>query len=866
MQQAKHSAMVFKLSIIASAMAGLAVSSPLHAQQQAPVQLNSEQASSEQASFEQEVEQIQIVGSRRVGRTINDSPVPIDIIDASSIEATGLTETNMILNSLLPSFNFPQPSITDGTDHVRPAQLRGLAPDHTLVLVNGKRRHTSALLNLNGSVGRGSSAVDLNAIPANAIKRIEVLRDGAAAQYGSDAIAGVINIVLKDASEGGDISATYGANVTTMDGVPNLDSVTTNAQGDLAFNTGSDRELTDGQTFTLRGNVGFEWGDDGFVNVSAEYRDRGQANRADFDPRENYARDANGNIDERELTVNRYNHVYGNGEVEDYALFVNAGKGLTDDIEFYATAGLSSRDSLGGGFYRRAQDSRNIVDIYPNGFLPSIQTDTSDMSLITGIKGYGDVWNYDLSLTHGSNELEYSVVNSLNTSLGATSQTDFNAGTLEYNTTIFNADASRLVDTGVFYSEMNFAMGAEYRYESYDITAGEENSYIQGTFGPGGAVTDSVDGPFGAAGSQVFPGFTPASAGDNSRNNYSIYVDVEADVTENWNVAVAGRVEDYSDFGSTFNWKVSQRYTLSDAFALRASVSTGFRAPSLQQQYFTSVATTFVDGEPTETGTFAPSSDVAQALGSPGLDAEESNNYSAGFTYSLTADFNLTVDFYRIDIDDRIVLSNNLSGQAIESLLEGTGATRARFFLNAINSRTEGVDIVSTYTLNTSDFGAFNFNAGVNFNDNEVTDILDAPAVLQGAGFDQGNLFSDVELRRFETSAPDSKVNLGVTWSYDIYSTTLRTTRYGEVEDPSSVEARNEIIPSEWITDLDVRVAITDQLAVSVGANNIFDVYPEATRDLVDEVTTFSNIFPYSSFSPYGFTGRYVYGKVSYSF
>lgn len=521
---------------------------------------------------------------------------------------------------------------------------------------------------------------------------------------------------------------------------------------------------------------------------------------------------------------------------------------------------------MGGGFYRRAQDSRNIVDIYPNGFLPSIQTDISDMSLITGIKGYGDVWNYDLSLTHGSNELEYSVVNSLNTSLGATSQTDFNAGTLEYNTTIFNADASRLVDTGVFYSEMNFAMGAEYRYESYDITAGEENSYIQGTFGPGGAVTDPVDGPFGAAGSQVFPGFTPASAGDNSRNNYSIYVDVEADVTENWNVAVAGRFEDYSDFGSTFNWKVSQRYTLSDAFALRASASTGFRAPSLQQQYFTSVATTFVDGEPTETGTFAPSSDVAQALGSPGLDAEESNNYSAGFTYSPTADFNLTVDFYRIDIDDRIVLSNNLSGQAIEGLLEGTGATRARFFLNAINSRTEGVDIVSTYTLNTSDFGAFNFNAGVNFNDNEVTDILDAPAVLQGAGFDQGNLFSDVELRRFETSAPDSKVNLGVTWSYDIYSTTLRTTRYGEVEDPSSVEARNEIIPSEWITDLDVRVAITDQLAVSVGANNIFDVYPEATRDLVDEVTTFSNIFPYSSFSPYGFTGRYVYGKVSYSF
>lgn len=853
MQQAKFNASVFKFSLIASAMAGMPFSSSVFAQEQASLD-------------EQDVEQIQIVGSRRVGRTVNDSPVPIDIIDASSIEATGLTETNMILNTLLPSFNFPQPSITDGTDHVRPAQLRGLAPDHTLVLVNGKRRHTSALLNLNGSVGRGSSAVDLNAIPANAIKRIEVLRDGAAAQYGSDAIAGVINIVLKDASEGGDVSVIYGANVTTMDGVPNLNGVSVGADGNLAFDTGADRELTDGQTLTLRGNMGLEWGDDGYVNVSAEYRDRGQANRADFDPRENYARDENGAIDQRELTINRYNHVFGNGEVEDYALFINAGKSVSNSTEFYATAGFSSRDSLGGGFYRRARDSRNVISIYPDGFLPSIQTDITDMSLIAGIKGYGDVWNYDLSVTHGGNELEYSVVNSLNTSLGPTSPTRFDAGALEYTTTLVNADASRLVDTGLFFSEMNFAMGAEYRRESYEITAGEESSYIRGTFGPGGAVTDPVNGPFGAAGSQVFPGFTPASAGDNSRHNYSAYVDLEADAVENWNVAVAVRYEDYSDFGSTLNWKMSHRVTLTDALALRASVSTGFRAPSLQQQYFTSIATVFVDAVPTETGTFAPSSDVAQALGSPGLDAEESDNFSAGFTYSPTANFNLTVDFYRIDIDDRIVLSNNLSGDAIEALLAGTGANRARFFLNAINSRTEGVDIVSTYTLNTSDYGAFNFNAGVNFNDNEVTDILEAPEVLRGAGFDQSNLFNDVELRRFETASPESKVNLGVTWSYDRYNATLRTTRYGEVEDPSSIEARNEIIPSEWITDLDVRVAITDGLSVSVGANNVFDVYPEATRNSVDEVTTFSNIFPYSGFSPYGFTGRFVYGKVNYTF
>ena len=373
MLQDKSRSSAFRLSLLSAAIIGL----PLAVSSQAVAQEQTDPAA------DASLEKIQVVGSRRVGRTVNDSPVPIDIIDASAIAATGLTETNMILNNLLPSFNFPQPSMTDGTDHVRPAQLRGLAPDHTLVLVNGKRRHTSALLNLNGSVGRGSSAVDLNAIPANAIKRIEVLRDGAAAQYGSDAIAGVINIVLKDASEGGEVSATYGANVTTMDGVPELTGVSVGDDGDLAFQTGSDRSLTDGQTATLRGNIGFEWGNDGFVNVSAEYRDRGQANRADYDPRENYARDEEGNLDPRELTVDRYNHVFGNGDVEDYALFVNAGKAINDKVEFYGTAGASKRNSVSGGFYRRAQDSRNIASIYPDGFLPQITTDIKDCLLYT---------------------------------------------------------------------------------------------------------------------------------------------------------------------------------------------------------------------------------------------------------------------------------------------------------------------------------------------------------------------------------------------------------------------------------------------------------------------------------------------------
>ncbi|WP_352295712.1 TonB-dependent receptor [Pseudoalteromonas sp. 20-MNA-CIBAN-0454] len=827
-------------------------------------------AAEQDTQAEANIEQISVIGSRRLGRTVEDSPVPIDIIGADSLKNSGQTETNALLSSLLPSFNFPQASLTDGSDHVRPAQLRGLAPDHTLVLVNGKRRHSNALLNLNGSTGRGSSSVDLNAIPANAIARIEVLRDGAAAQYGSDAIAGVINIVLKSASSGGSVSAIYGANMTEMDGVPELKSVSEDANGNLAFNEGSDRSLTDGQTLTLQGNMGFELGDNGFLNISTEYRDRHSTNRSDYDQRENYARlddgSVNGALDPRELTWDRYNHNFGNGNVEDFSVFYNSGYELTNNAELYSFGSYSKREGEGGGFYRLAQDDRNVTDIYPDGFLPVITSDINDFSLALGVKGFVSEWNYDVSAVYGLDDFEFGVIDSVNTSYGPSSQTRFDAGTLTYDQLTLNVDFSREVDVDFLASGLNIAVGAEYRREGYEIQAGEEASYAQGTFGPGGAVTDPVNGPFGSAGSQVFPGFTPESASDNSRHNVSLYVDLEAYITDNWNLSVAARYEDYSDFGDTLNGKIATRYTLTEDLALRASVSTGFRAPSLQQQHFTSVATVFVDGEPTQTGTFAPSSNVAKALGSPGLDAEEATNYGIGFTWSTDFNFSLSVDYYQILIDDRIVLSNNLSGAAIADLLEGTGANQGRFFLNAIDSKTRGVDVVASYNLITDNYGDVAFNLGFNYGKNQVTDIIAPPAELQGAGFDQDNLFSGNELRRFEVSTPRNKYNLSAVWTMDDWRATLRNTRYGETQDPSDIAQRNEVLKPKWITDLDVAYAVTDNVSVSLGANNIFDVYPDPTRDLVDDVTTFSRLFSYSSFSPFGFNGRYVYGKIEMRF
>ena len=827
-------------------------------------------AAEQDTKAEENIEQISVIGSRRLGRTVEDSAVPIDIIGADALKNSGFTETNALLSSLLPSFNFPQASLTDGSDHVRPAQLRGLAPDHTLVLVNGKRRHSNALLNLNGSTGRGSSSVDLNAIPANAIARIEVLRDGAAAQYGSDAIAGVINIVLKSASSGGSVAAIYGANVTEMDGVPQLKSVSEGSDGNLAFTEGGDRSLTDGQTLTLQGNMGFELGDNGFLNISTEYRDRHSTNRSDYDNRENYARiddgSVDGALDPRELTVNRYNHNFGNGDVEDFSMFYNAGYQLTNEVDLYSFGSYSKREGEGGGFYRRASDSRNIEEVYPDGFLPVITSDIDDFSLALGAKGFVSEWNYDVSAVYGQDAFEFGVINSLNTSYGPSSQTSFDAGTLTYDQLTLNVDFSREVDVSFLESSVNVAVGAEYRREGYQIDAGEEASYAQGTFGPGGAVTDPVDGPFGAAGAQVFPGFTPESEGDNSRHNVSLYIDLETYLTDDWNLAVAARYEDYSDFGDTLNGKIATRYSLTEDLALRASVSTGFRAPSLQQQYFTSVATVFVDGEPTETGTFAPSSDVAKALGSPGLDAEEATNYGVGFTWSTDFNFSLSVDYYQILIDDRIVLSNNLSGDAIADLLQGTGANQGRFFLNAIDSKTRGVDVVASYNVATDGYGDIAFNLGYNYGKNEVTNIIDPPAELQGAGFDQDNLFSGTELRRFEVSTPRNKYNLSATWTNDDIRTTLRTTRYGETQDPSDIPERNEVLKPKWITDLDVAYSLSETVSLSLGANNIFDVYPDATRENVDDVTTFSRLFAYSSFSPYGFNGRYVYGKIEMKF
>lgn len=821
-----------------------------------------------------------VTGTRRTDRTVADSTVPVDVISGDALLNSGSTETNKLLSQLVPSFNFPQPSLTDGTDSLRPATLRGLAPDQVLVLINGKRRHQSALVNLNGSVGRGSTAVDLNTIPALAIERIEVLRDGAASQYGSDAIAGVINVQLKKGI-GGRAQATFGKYVTQMEdvGQVNAVSLTTGASDNPTITyTGEDRKRRDGDTYTFASNFGLPLGESGYLNLTAEYKDRSPTNRSGPDIRRNYF--AAG--DPREATFNRYAHRYGDGVSKDLNFFLNAGYEFSDSAEFYTFGSYGVRDGNGAGFYRRSLDVRNrdfaasttnFVPIYADGFLPLIASTIVDISAAAGLRGAMSGWDYDLSVVYGSNRLDYAIENTVNTSLGGVeSARRFNSGGLRSGQTSVNLDLRRDLDIGIGES-ISLAFGGEYRNENYKIVPGELQSYINGPFSAA---------PFNAAGgAQVFPGFRPSNATDVSRDSFAGYVELDAGLTDRLTLQLAGRYEHFSDFGDTVNGKAAARFELFDGVALRGSVSTGFRAPSLAQQSFATTSTNNVGGTLIEIGTFPVTSPVAIALGAQPLQPEKSINLGAGVTFTPISGLSITADYYNIQINDRITLTENLQGTDVLALLTSagvTGVSSARFFINGIDTKTTGLDIVASYRVPEFGFGKFRVSLGYNLNNTTITDRR------VFSGFTAQRLFARQESFRLTDGQPKNKLNASLDWDYNNFGLTLRTNRYGEVFLPSGFSAaanNNNIalapgsVPGDiflspkWITDLELRFKPTESISVAFGANNVLDVYPDRLPfGTVDGVSYgFNNSFlPYSSQSPFGFSGRFVYGRVSIDF
>ena len=756
------------------------------------------------------------VGSRAPG-VAGEKAVPVDVLPPQAIETAGASETNQIIQALAPSFNFPRPTITDGTDSVRPATLRGLGSDQVLVLINGKRRHTSALVHVNGSIGRGSTGVDLNAIPASMIERIEVLKDGAAAQYGSDAIAGVINIILKSGPEPVGLDLKGGAT------------------------THSDGQLIDGAL-----HKGWSLGR-GWAFTSAEYRDRDETNRAGADPRPQGSRDP----------VSQPNHHWGDAKTEDIMGFFNASKPLGDGdaAHFYAFGGMSRREGSHGGFFRRALQNQNWPQIYPNGFLPLIEPVVTDTSLTGGARGAVGEWFWDGSLGWGDNEFEFNVSDSLNTSLGPNippNQTSFYAGTLESDQLVANLDLSRGFAVGLA-GPLNVAFGFEARREGYQIKAGEPNSYID-------AGHPDQFGARAPAGAQVFPGFRPSNEVDTHRDSYAVYVDLEGDVLSKLRLGVAGRFEDYEDFGSTSDYKLSARFAPLPQLILRGAVATGFRAPSLGQAHFSTVSTNFlaVGGVlvPFEVGTFPVESPVARALGAPPLEPETSDHLSAGIVWNPIPAVELAADYYAIDIEDRIVLTGNFTGAQVAPLLAPFNATGARFFTNAIDTETRGYDLRAAWRTALAG-GSLNLSAGYNSTENEVTRVAPTPAQLAGL---QEVLFDRTELLRVECGQPENNLRLQVDYDHGNVFGVARGARYGEY---CLVDRRvvDQTFEAEWVADLELGYRFP-RFTLAVGAQNLFDAFPDENL----EPNSNLGIFTYPSHSPFGMNGRFVYSRIGVRF
>ncbi len=698
----------------------------------------------------------------------------------------------------------------------------------------------------------------------------------------------MINFQLRSAPSGGRATATYGQYFTRVDDIQTFDGVAVgpgntpvlSPDGTLQLDyTGSDRRRRDGQTLTLAGVVGLPVGRGGHVNIAAEFQDRNDTNRTGADPRRQFPLIGTA-LDPRELSFDRFSHRYGDPETRDTKIFLNSevplGAGAT---EAYAFASYNDRQGESAGFYRRALDGRNNPNIYPEGFLPLINTDTDDYAGTLGMRGEMSGWRWDLSGQHGRDRVDFRITNSLNRSLGDSSPTEFDSGGLKYAQTLFNLDVSRDLALG-FGQKSTLSLGAEYRRESFDIRPGEPNSFANGS--PAG-------GPVFPSGAQVFPGFQPTIGGqrvdrEQNRNNKSLYAELDTDISPNFSVQGAVRYEDYSDFGTDLNWKLASRIEPVQGFALRASASTGFRAPSLQQQHYAAQATNSVGGVLLDTVTLPVDNPVALALGSGPLDAEQSMSLSGGAVLSAIPRLNVTLDAYQVNIDDRIVVTENLGAfgtpeqqAAVRAILTAAGfpnVSAARFFINGIDTRTRGLDLVATYRVPMRDLGRLNLTAGFNLNKTKIRRNAVVPGAL--ASVPGLLLFSRLESLRLTRGQPRNKINVSADFDRDWFGATLRATRYGKVLAAGADEFTDINLKAKTITDLEFRFKpMGDRFTIAVGGNNIFDVYPTNTQRgrAIDPATGLERNFsdtnyalPFSQFSPFGFNGRFLYARASVGF
>lgn len=874
------------------------------------------------------VEEVVILGSRGGARSKVDSPVPVDVFNIKESSVI-LPQTNVgqILNAIAPSFTSTIQTNSDGTDHLDPAQLRGLGPDQVLVLVNEKRRHTSALVNVNGTPGRGTVGTDLNSIPSFAISRIEVLRDGASAQYGSDAIAGVINLGLKRDTGKLTGQLTYGGNLTPAANDHTGDFDGQNFQVDLnygnkigkrggfynitwtsqfrdptyragtesgaiynAYNAIEQRALNDGVNLSsLFSNINNTPNSQQIINYIHQYAQNVNYFSPNF---QNQIQTANTigalqgilgtDVTDQELAYRGlsrkdFNMQVGQSKLNNHQLFANIEIPLNDNWKVYTFGGYSFRQGTSGGFYRRPNQSRTFTGLYANGYLPQIGTDIQDLSLSTGIKGNWNGWNVDLSNTFGQNSFDYNIQNTGNTSLRFASPSEFNAGGLRFSQNTINLDFSKKYDV---WSGINIAFGAEHRYENFKITAGEEASYS--TYDVFGNVWNG-NSPrptdfFGATlpgGSQVFGGFRPENAVNRNRQSLAGYGDIEFNFTDWLLVDAALRYENYSDFGSTFNYKLASRIKLDKNFNFRFAGSTGFRAPSIHQIYYNVTSTLFTNNQLLEVGTFSNDSKIAGLLGIPSLKQETSKSASVGFTYKIpAASLTFTADGYFTKIDNRIILTDQFTRAAVpdaaKAAFDAAGVNAGQFFANAIDTETKGLDIVIAHNARFSDVKLDNSFA-VNFNQTKKVGSTHSSGLLQSANL-ENTYFSEKSRVYLEEAVPRVKASLSNNLSWKNATFYLRNTYFGKVTGADIIDTNGDGIvePNEHqkiaakiITDVSVAYQFTKNVGLTLGVNNLFDVYP--TENL--PASTNNDQFVYSrSTSQFGQNGRYVFTRLNFNF
>jgi iron complex outermembrane receptor protein len=743
-----------------------------------------------------------VTGTRESGRKVYESATPVSVIKADQLQATGQTNLLDALKQLAPSLT----SIFLNSTPFRTFSLRGLSPGQTLVLINGKRRHLSSQLFKNSSPYQGSDPVDLDLIPLAAIDHVEILSDGAAAQYGTDAIAGVINIILKNSDHGESASATAGANY-----------------------------FGDGFTGQVDADAGLKAGDDGFVNVSADYHRHDFTNRSGYDPRTGFTVQGKMNGDPASTVE---------------TLGVNAEKPLTDDVSAYGFLTFAHRDTEANQIYRLGNVAPSV---YPNGFYPVLAVHEYDFEFNGGFKGRELLgWDWDLGGSFGRDHATLDTVNTFNPNLFTSedlTQTSFYDGAYVSSQAIANFDIHRGFDTGWWHSPLNVAAGLENRHDTFELRGGEPASYLLG-------------------GGQGVAGFAPATASDSSRNIDAVYLDLSTYFTSQWQADLAGRVEHYSDVGSGKTGKLSTRYDFSPQLGLRGSVSNGYHAPTLAQEHYASSSMS-----PTSASGLLPvDSAGARLLGAPPLRPENSVNYSFGIVVEPVAGLHASLDAYLINISDRIISTGSLFGADALAALAANGNTlpfgiaaknfSANFFANGVDTRTKGLDLNLDYRSDLASYGVINWLLAGNYNDTTITDYHQAPAILQAAGV---SLFNPAVISYLTTASPKTKVTLSATYLKGDWELNLRETRYGSVSqevDPIGNGANfyGQSVPTAYITDIEAGYNLTSHIKWSIGANNVFDRYPPQAALIT---TGASNTQIYPSISPYGFNGGYYYTRIT---